>query len=201
MVWLDSAMPDPTLGRWSIVTSDPRWTLTAYGADVLYEGPCGPRRLTPGALHAFARAVEAEPPPVPADAGELILPFVGGALGYLGFELGREVERLPATRLDDVGAPDLAMAWYDAALVWDGIAHCGWLAGRAEAVAALRMRLSQPPLSCGTVQAGTLTSNMTREAYLASVRRALGYVRAGDIYQVNFAQRFSAPYGGRGFDL
>ncbi|MEX1023113.1 MAG: aminodeoxychorismate synthase component I, partial [Dehalococcoidia bacterium] len=204
LAWLDSAMTHPRLGRWSIVASDPRWTLTAYGSEVLYDGPCGPRRLRPGALAAFARAVEAEPPPEGLPAG---LPFVGGAIGYLGFELGREVERLPATTLDDVGAPDLAMAWYDAAFVWDGLEARGWLVGRAEAVAALRERLAVPdhldvPRDAHIdAHATDLRSNMTRTAYVAAVERARAYIRAGDIYQVNVAQRFSARALGEGFDL
>ncbi|MCB9482679.1 MAG: aminodeoxychorismate synthase component I [Dehalococcoidia bacterium] len=197
LAWLDSALPGARLGRWSIVASDPRWTLTAYGSDVLYDGPCGPRRLRPGALRAFARAVEAEP--VPQDV-TLDLPFVGGAIGYLGFELGREVERLPATTLDDVGAPDLAVGWYDAALAWDELEGRGWLVGRPEAVAALRERLDAVPRGAGRAAAEDLRPNMTREAYLAAVRRAQEYVRAGDIYQVNFAQRFSALLHGAGLD-
>ncbi len=197
LAWLDSALPGERLGRWSIVASDPRWTLTSYGSDVLYDGPCGPRRLRPGALRAFARAVEAEPAP----EGDLAdLPFVGGAIGYLGFELGREVERLPATTLDDVGAPDLAVGWYDAALVFDELDGLGWLVGQPESVAALRARLDAVPPEAGRARASALRPNMTREAYLAAVRRAQEYVRAGDIYQVNLAQRFSASLAGSGLD-
>jgi len=203
LAWLDSAMPGPT-GRWSIVASDPRWTLTAYGPEVLYDGPCGPRRLRPGALHAFARAIEGEPSHEDGAASEALqqlgLPFIGGAIGYLAFELGREVERLPATTLDDVGAPDLAVGWYDAALVWDHQSGRGWLTGRADAVAQLRTRLDTPGVPPGTATAGRLRANMRREAYLDAVGRALDYVRAGDIYQVNFAQRFSAPLEGEGLD-
>jgi len=200
LAWIDSALTGGRLGRWSIVASDPRWTLTAYGSDVVHDGPCGPRRLRGGALAAFARAVEAEAGPdgpVPHD-----LPFAGGAIGYLGFELGREVERLPATTLDDVGAPDLTFGWYDAALVWDGLHERGWLVGRADAVAQLRERLeSSPPASAGEAHASSLRANMTRAAYVAAVERARDYIRAGDIYQVNFAQRFSAIVTGQGFDL
>ncbi len=205
LAWIDSALPGAPLGRWSLVTSDPRWTMAAYGSEVLYDGPCGPRRLRPGALAAFARAVEAEPTPVEgaglAAARDIGLPFVGGAIGYLGFELGREVERLPATTLDDVGAPDLAMGWYDAALVWDGLDERGWLVGRAEAVAALRDRLEAPPAPTQDASASSLRANMTRAAYSAAVDRARDYIRAGDIYQVNLAQRFSAIVSGEGFDL
>jgi len=201
LAWLDSSMADGRLGRWSIVASDPRWALTAYGTDVVLEAADGPRRLAPGALHAFARAVEDEPRAVLPD-GAPDLPFLGGAIGVFGFELGREVERLPATTRDDVGAPDLAFGWYDAALVWDGAREEGWLVGRVEAVRALRTRLAEGSSTTPrAASAGVLRSNMTRAAYLDAVARARRYIAAGDIYQVNFAQRFSAPYGGSGFDL
>ena len=229
LAWLDSALldatpPDRARGRWSIVASDPRWTLTARGGDVVLDDGSGRRRLGPGALAAFARAVEAEPRPsvpaaCPGDADALpVLPFLGGAIGYLGFEVGREVERLPATTRDDVGAPDLAFGWYDAALVWDGARGLGWLAGRAEAVAALRARLGAPlgarlvrtpvehalptgTLPTGTLGATTLRPNMTRRQYLDAVARARRYIEAGDIYQVNLSQRFSAPARLDGFEV
>lgn len=201
LAWLDSSMTDARLGRWSIVASDPRWAITAYDGDVVLEAAGGPGRLAPGALHAFAQAVEAEPrAQTPAEAPAL--PFLGGAIGVLGFELGREVERLPATTRDDVGAPDLAFGWYDAALVWDGLRQQGWLAGRAEAVHALRVRLERrAPAPGAPAGAGLLRPNMSRAAYLRAVARARDYIAAGDIYQVNLAQRFSALYGGSGLDL
>lgn len=71
LAWLDSALVEGNLGRWSVVASDPRWTLTAYEDGVLLECAGGPRRLTGGALHAFARLVEAEQPAtLPAHAPE-----------------------------------------------------------------------------------------------------------------------------------
>src|SRR5690606_4924577 len=136
------------------------------GDDVLLASPAGPRRLPPGALRALAMLIEAEPQvDLPED-----LPFAGGALGYLGFELGREVERLPATTRDDVGAPDLAFGWYDAALVRDELAGKAWLVGRPEAVDALRARLREGELHASedaeAGSAGVLRSNVTRPQYL-----------------------------------
>jgi len=201
LAWLDSSRIDSRFGRWSIVASDPRWSLTAYGADVVLETAAGPRRLAPGALHALSRAIEAEPgAAIPEGAPPL--PFAGGAIGVLGFELGREVERLPATTHDDVGTPDLVFGWYDAALVWDGVRGEGWLAGRLDAVHALRDRLgAHAAAPASPASAGVLRSNMSRATYLRAVDRARRYIEAGDIYQVNLAQRFSAPFGGSGFDL
>jgi para-aminobenzoate synthetase component 1 len=210
LAWLDSATAaagTPTTenaatARWSIVASDPRWQLVAYGDDVLFTDAAGPRRLPGGALHAFARLVEAEPPPDLAAAPVDGLPFLGGAIGYLGFELGREVERLPATTVDDVGAPDLAMGWYDAAVIEDHATGRAWLAGRPGAVAALRSRLERPrqvPLGV-SLGGGIPRSNIPRARYLELVERARAYIRAGDVYQVNLSQRFSALCRADGFD-
>jgi len=206
LVWLDSALRHEETGRWSILASDPRWTVTAYAGDVVVDGVCGPRRLQGGALTSFAALVESEPR-IHAPQG---LPFAGGAIGYLGFELGREVERLPATTTDDTGVPELAFGWYDAALVWDHAEERGWLAGRPDAVAALRAHLeaagdaADPPdqRAAGCVaHDAVLRSNMTYEQYEAAVNRARAYIAAGDIYQVNLAQRFSIPLSAEGFEV
>lgn len=205
LVWLDSALHHQETGRWSIVASDPRWTVTAYAGDAIVDGVCGPRRLEGGALASFAALVEAEPR-VEVPHG---LPFAGGAIGYLGFEIGREVERLPATTTDDTGVPELAFGWYDAALVWDHIEERGWLVGRPEAVAALRAHLEsadvaepQDQRAEWCVQHGAvLRSNMTYEEYESAVNRARAYIAAGDIYQVNLAQRFSIPLTLEGFEV
>ncbi|MDA0301933.1 MAG: aminodeoxychorismate synthase component I, partial [Chloroflexi bacterium] len=77
-----------------------------------------------------------------------------------------------------------------------------WLAGRAEAVHALRGHLQQGALSSASrASAGVLRPNMSRAAYLQAVSRVREYIATGDIYQVNFAQRFSALYDGGGLDL
>lgn len=194
LAWLDSALADLAIGRWSIVTADPRWTLWADATGVWHRDERGTRPCGPGALAALAQAVEAEPRRR-ATGG---LPFAGGAIGYLGFELGREIERLPAAALDDTGAPTLAYGWYDAALVWDGLAGRGWLAGSADAVAALRTRLAAPadapPPVARTDTREPLRSNMTYEAYARAFACAQQYIIAGDIYQVNLAQRFTLPH-------
>jgi len=210
LAWLDSALTHAAYGRWSILAAAPRWTLTARDGriertagdhvDVTYGDP----------IAAIAAAVEAEQrlsglaDGLPAGAPPE-LPFCGGAIGYLGFELSRWIERLPATTADDVGAPDLAVGWYDAALVWDHGNGRGWLAGREDAVATLRTQLALPlpEQSCAAppAEAPQLCANFTRRDYLAAVERARRYIEAGDIYQVNLSQRFSVPVTEDGFAL
>lgn len=201
LAWIDSAASEDARSRWSIVACDPRWRLVAYGDDVMLAGPAGPQRLPNGSLRALSELIAAEPQPAPPDEE---LPFAGGAIGYLGFELSREIEAVPATTIDDVGAPDLAFGWYDAAVVEDHAHGCSWLAGRAAAVGRLRARLAAGPAPAPVVASfgrSPLRPNMTRDHYLANVERARTYIEAGDIYQVNLSQRFSTLCPSAGLDV
>jgi para-aminobenzoate synthetase component 1 len=177
--------------------------MTAGGSRVTVVEEGRRRTIEGDPIAFFASRVEAEPR-LELDRPDIELPFIGGAIGYLGFELGRFVERLPVTTVDDVGAPDLAMGWYDAALLWDGETQRGWLAGTPDAVCALRERLCR---GCSAVRVEPnatpceLRGNFTRPQYLDAVDRARRYIEAGDIYQVNLSQRFSVPVHAHGIDL
>ena len=214
LAWLDSALPHPLYGRWSIVAAEPRWTLTAHGRRLCLETAAGLRRHFEGdPIAALAARVEAEQARRPAASQPARqppeLPFTGGAIGYLGFELARQIERLPATTRDDVGAPDLAFAWYDAALVADVIDGRAWLVGTGEAVDRLEARLAVPDPRASRLElcahpggpAVAFEANMTPADYLERVRVARRYIAAGDIYQVNLSQRLSAPIDGPGLDV
>lgn len=216
LVWLDSALEFGRFGRWSIVASDPRWTVTADGSSAWLEQEGVRRSLGSDPIAALAAAIEREAATVAADGEVGGLPFTGGAVGYLGFELARHIERLPATTVDDTGCPRLAVGWYDAAVVWDHRRREGWLAGRAAAVEALAQRLRAPACAETGPAAGhdagrsaeftppaevRLRGNFTHRQYLRAVERARSYIAAGDIYQVNLSQRFTVPSPVPGFDL
>jgi para-aminobenzoate synthetase component 1 len=200
LAWLDSALTEPRRGRWSIVAAHPRWLLRAKGRRIRVQSASGCREFEANPIDAIAAAIAAEGTHDPPIAG---LPFTGGAIGYLGYELGRQIEVLPATTVDDTGIPDAVIGWYDAALVWDGIEQRGWLAGTAAAVEELRARLeARANIAAPTPPtAPVLRSNFERGDYLAAIERARRYIAAGDIYQVNLSQRFSGRVQACGFDL
>lgn len=193
-VWLDSGRPFSTQGRFDILTADPVATLVTRGAESEWcaVGPVFRSCADPLAL--LAESLGPKRATVPG------LPFVGGAIGYFGYDLARRFMPLPSLVLDAERLPELAVGIYDWALILDHVEQraylVGWDPGRLSDWAA---RLSAP-IACVAREPfrtlGPVESNMTPAHYLDAVARIRDYLIAGDCYQVNLAQRFAAPATG-----
>jgi len=242
-VFLDSALRHPAWGRYSFVAADPFEYLESSGDDVDSLGVLARR------MAGFAAR------PVPG-----LPPFQGGAAGLLGYDLGRQLERLPRPAHDEFQVPALAVGVYDVVAAFDHVEGRGWIIsqGFPETEPAARRRRTQRRLEqfrgwvsspegdssiSGTVRipegdkgdspifaarklgqsprrleqspgagrsrlaaeqlacqypAGRLdglSSNFARADYLRAVERAIEYIRAGDVFQVNLAQRLLYPAG------
>jgi anthranilate synthase component 1 len=176
-----------------------RHALSAPHAFVAEDGP---------ALDSLRRIIAECRMPVPAG----LPPMAAGLFGYLGYDMVRLIERLPATNPDVLGIPDAVltrptlMAVFDhvrdtltlCAPVWPGAEpQAAWEAAQArldEAEAALDRPVPRaaPPASLPAQPAPE--SNFTEAGYIAAVERAKEYIRAGDAFQIVPAQRFSAPF-------
>lgn len=115
----------------------------------------------------------------------------GGVIGYFSYDLFRFLENYEGLKaIDDLGLPDGCLMAYDDVLIFD---HGSG-----------RWNREPPPAQKKTglqYKTGAAESNMTKERYLASVKRALDYIGGGDIYQVNLSQRFSHPFEGSPFPM
>ena len=140
-------------------------------------------------------------------------PLQGGAvIGFLGYEMGRHVERLPATTARDILLPDMYWAFYDSLMLLDrrtGQAeiHTTNLGGRDAERLLDRWRplvedvlrspadtsASERPPTEAPLRFEDLAANFSAAGYRQAVRRAIDYIAAGDIFQVNLSQRFTAP--------
>jgi para-aminobenzoate synthetase component 1 len=128
-------------------------------------------------------------------------PFTGGAVGYLGYELGHLFERLPARAVDDLALPDLHFAFYDTVEERRGSSWRTWRDERpleklaAAALSALGSARTLAP--CDRFhpagEGARPGENVTPERFRAMVARALEYIAAGDIFQVNLSRRISVP--------
>jgi para-aminobenzoate synthetase component I len=130
--------------------------------------------------------------PFPAIDRLLQSGYKGGVIGYFSYDLFRFLEQYnKLTAVDDLKLPDCCLMAYNNVLIFDHQTQ-QWNADLPKGNAA------KTKTTCRT---GNVHSNMTRDQYIAGVKKALDYIAAGDIYQVNLSQRFSHPFGGSPFAL
>jgi len=114
-IFLDSGMCHDRLGRYSYIMAAPEAILTSKGDQ--FEIRQGPRRWSgTGDPFSVLRNQLCGPqlPRLPD-----LPPFQGGWAGYFGYELGRHLEVLPCTAVDDLGMPDMYVCRYDWVLAHD----------------------------------------------------------------------------------
>ncbi len=138
-------------------------------------------------LHALRGALARAPRP---RAGEARLPFAGGLVGAMGFELARRLVRVRSPRHAASG-PELALSGTRSVLVFDHVArrcavlHDGDEVERAslrrEVIAALRGPLAAPRVR---TRVGPSTASMSEPEALAAIARAQEHIRAGDVFQL-----------------
>lgn len=136
------------------------------------------------------------------------IPFAGGALGYWSYDLARRFMTLPSIAADAEQLPDMAVGIYDWAVVLDHLRHTACLvshqrfAETAELLPQILIRLQNiiPLQSEHFRLQGNISSNFTFEEYAAAFSTIQNYLQAGDCYQVNLAQRFSAEATGNAMD-
>lgn len=211
-VFLDSALRDDVLGRYSFIAADPfEWH--AIEPD---------HNLPVSRLRDLARTF-------PASTVPGLPPFQGGIAGVFGYSLGERWETIPRPKYDDFHLPQLVFGLYDVVLAFDHRDDRSWLISQGfpetsplarnrravERARQFQSVLAIDPQRCAThvidpllphqlapqfpvIHEGGarfphLTSNLTRDEYLATIDKAVEYIRAGDIFQVNLSQRLLHP--------
>ena len=203
-IFLDSAARSTPLGRYSFLMAEP-------AALVCRKGPDSGDALDEVRALMAPRAAA----PIPG-----LPPFQTGAAGYVAYDWGRSLERLPAPHHDDLDLPDVVFGIYDWVVAWDHEQSRAWIVARSEqelqrALAlvdddpervALHTPVGRPfqgrhrdapasyPVDAEWADPRLgLRSSFTHAGYLDAVNRVREYIYAGDIFQVNLSQRFEAP--------
>ena len=196
-VLLDSAADRGRTGRYSYLVADP---VAAFHGNAPADLLADAERM----LKQF---------PAPREPG--LPPFQGGLAGFVAYDYARLLERLPAVHPGDPEIPDVFLGLYDWVVAWDHQKLRTWLIStgvpmmgpdrepraRERSEAVLRF-LRTERRNDGTTDVPPLPSrrrsvvpsaNFTPVAYQSAVRRVRDYILAGDVFQVNLAQRFDAP--------
>jgi para-aminobenzoate synthetase component 1 len=130
------------------------------------------------------------------------LPFTGGAVGLWGYDLGRRVENIAPLDKPILSTPDMAVGFYDWALIYDHHNHQShlvvnhptpndywhyryhWLLAQVEQ--------NFVPFKL----TGNWQTNLNRADYGQRFDAIHAYLHSGDCYQINLTQQFAAPYQG-----
>ena len=223
---LESVEHGERWSRWSFMGRNPIATLVAHGRRVEVTGNLGvaiPRD------QGMLAALEVLLDHYRAPSIEGLPPLHGGLVGYLGYDVVREVEHLPDVPTDDSGHPDAVMSLIGELAVYDHWRQRATLISnvvvppgaddrlidrlyyeavlRVEAIAAdgakpLDEPLVSPPEPAGDTKADWVdtTSTMGLELYSQAVEAAREYIFAGDVFQVVLSQRFDFDLGAEAFD-
>jgi anthranilate synthase component 1 len=225
----ESVIGGEKVGRYSFLASEPFLQIKAYGTRVTVSRRTGSTDPweeetleTANPLETLRAQVQAmnvcHLPELP--------PFIGGAVGYAGYDTVRYVENLPNPPHDDRQLPDLWFALYDHMIVFDHVqktvivlaladvrdkspaALAAAYADASDQVDRLIGLLEAPSTALGLddIQVGgevTLetTSNLTQPQFEAAVEKCVEYIRAGDIFQVVLSQRLQTPLEVPPFEL
>ena len=218
---LESAEPGRSFSRWSFVGVNAVASLSAVDGRAVWRGRIPDGVPTEGdpleVLGAAWRAITG--PRLPG-----LPPLTGGFVGYLGYDVVRWIEVLPAKAPDDLGLPELAMllvtdlAAVDhhectVVLIANAIVHPRMSpaeldAAHADAVArldAMEADLAAPaPSTIGrfaVVEPKQAVSRTPPGTYQPTVEQALEAVRAGEVFQIQIGQRYSVATSADPLDI
>ena len=211
---LESAEHGRSWSRWSFVGVRSSATLSERDGRAVWTGAPPPGAPTDGdPLEVLAGTWRALLGPAPAAELPDLPPLTGGLVGYLGYDVVRRIERLPAYATDDLGLPELTMLVATDVAVVDHYEASVLLVANAlvppdapadavdaaydDAVArldAMTRDLATPaPPSVAVTRPVPPAEHVSRTPagqYQPAVKAALDAVRAGEVFQVQIGQRF-----------
>ena len=211
-VLLESARTHPVTGRYSILAGEPSTVFFAKADQIWLTTKEGTRTFQGEPLAQLQNLLDAQA----AVRVEDLPPFVGGAVGFFGFDAYRYVEPLPSKAADDLHLPDLGFIFCDQAVVLDHLLKKLWVivladpgaepdraydaaVSRVDALARRAIRVPDHPLTLRQAQGEwssgrtEIQSTHTRASFEQMVQEAKRFIAEGEIYQANLSQRFRLP--------
>ncbi len=198
-VLLESASVSGEKGRYSVIATRPFLLFEASGSKARISSEKR-TEISAAPLEALKKTLSLHAKP----GGHAALSFLGGAIGYFGYEAKNWIEpHLPQRKKSAGDLPDAYFLFFDEGVLLDHVEgsaaiFAGGKKGRAAAryyEAALKTpktaRLRKTKAAPADVNA--IESSFSRDGFIAAVKKAKEYIRKGDIFQANLSQRFSFP--------
>jgi para-aminobenzoate synthetase component 1 len=208
--------PNAALARYTFAMAEPEVVVEAHGLDVVVtHGSTGTVVQQRGRALDIVRSLWNDDEAADAVALEdpALPPFQGGWAGYIGYEYGGVLERIPRAdiSLHSSTMPDVVLARYPWVIAWDHLEQRVWIIGNTENAvqrASELLCLGSPETADGSPSVEPaveqevgderealetrFSSSLPRMPYEAAVDAIRQYIAAGDVFQVNLSQQFSA---------
>ena len=201
-IWLDAGRPAYSSSQFDIITASPSVVLETRGKETQI-------------ITTQSTTISSENPFDLCEQLFLSLkktglhyddyPFIGGLAGYFGYDLGQPMRDQPP-KLDSL--PDMRIGHYQWALVLDHFSKKSWLFFNADCLSSLRKEVikcinnkSQDICKKEKNIYRNFISTTKKDCYMSAIAKVKNYILAGDCYQVNYAQHFSAEFKADNWEL
>ncbi len=213
---LESVEGGETIARYTFTGADPQEVFRARGRVCTLESAGRRVQFDENPIEQLRRLIARyHPVRVPG-----LPPLIAGAIGYFAYDMVRLLERIPSTGTDELGLDDCVLMFYLGLVAFDHVQRRVWVIrnvftegegslrtkydAAVREIRSTRRALEGPlPQQRRSRRAGPLhiRSNFTKPQYLAAIRKAKSYIRAGDIFQVVPSQRFSTDTNTDPFEI
>lgn len=208
---LESVFSEKEIGRYSFIGSDPFKEIRSYGEDIIIKNG-GEKQCLKGKVLDYVK----QNVMVDYDPAGLDIPFSGGAVGYVGYDVIRQYERLNNINPDELKLPEACLMFYKTYVCYDHFKHSMIIVMNVlpeddrsyetivEELENLKLEISQNGKIREYKEAKEdkeYKSNMTEDKYCEIVNKAKEYIEAGDIFQVVLSQRLSFKTSSKHFDV
>ncbi|PKM49443.1 MAG: anthranilate synthase component I [Firmicutes bacterium HGW-Firmicutes-7] len=188
-------------GRYSFLATNPFIVVKAHGnqIDITSKGKTITKKGK--ALEEVKRIVEEYD-----ILNDTKLPFVGGAVGTVGYDTIKQYEKIPAENIDSIGTPDVHLMFVKEGIAYDHFNHTIYIIAleedndqgkeiAEERIYEIKMMLKKDIIFEEDDEESEkliFQSNVSKKTYEEAVERAKSYIYEGDIFQVVLSQRWSA---------
>ncbi|SHH13839.1 aminodeoxychorismate synthase component I [Clostridium grantii] len=210
--FLDSGMDHDKLGRYSFISSNPLLVFKSKGNEIkitkkdqeniFFENPFEKLKEI---LKKYTLSYKTP------------FPFIGGVVGYFGYDMYHHLENINTTAIDDMNIPDCVLGVYDGVIIVDHLENKVFIAAlgmeedcdkvldtinnRININTDKIMKETQSIIDKGLTEEIYLQSNLNKKDYITCLKKVKNYIEEGDVYQVNLTQRFQCHINETSFDI
>lgn len=208
---LESALGSSESSRYSFIGADPYMSVRSSGYDLEIVKGSNTERIKGKVLDYVRKHMEAG-----YKQEGICFPFAGGAVGYVGYDIIRQYERLPDTNADEIKLPEACLMFYKSFICYDRYKHTLSVIYNVfpdedkdyKSIVSEIKALNEKVRNDSTIhmlpesgEKKKIQSNFSQEEFCTAVNKAKEYVVEGDAFQVVLSQRLMADTESEPFDI